>query len=187
MTAVVLLQASAPAAASWVRQGVVPCHVAAAGRWAVVVPHPGAASAPPPYDDAVSVLLSRATHRLGPSIGAAVTGDTAVLTTQRPGFRTLARWAVRPRLGPVVRTPGLAPLRPGDLAPLSGGRRSEGELATLLRRRGQTAHEWLADVLGSLGLPGGDIIVSGDVAGPLVEPHERSVAAFASALKDVRP
>lgn len=186
MSALLLLHTSVEAAAAWVRRGVVAAHVAPAGDWTLVVPRTDRTAAQPPYDDPASVLLARPAGRLAPSMGAAVVRDTAVLTTQSPAFRALTRWAVRPRLGPVVRTAELTPLRPCDLTPLAGRGTTEGEVAGLFGRRNQPAHDWLADVLDLLGLPGAAVITDQVTPGRLVEPDEQAVATFEKVARESR-
>lgn len=188
MTALLLLPTTAPSATAWVRRGVVACHVGEDGPWTLVLAADGRTAAQEPYDDPTAVLLSRPVGpRLAPALGVGVVGDRAVVVAQPSGWRAVRRWALRPRLGPVVRDDRLPPLRPGDLAPFAEGRVGEGRVAETLEERGLTAHEWLAHVLDALGLPGGEVVRGESVPGPVVEPDPRSVTAFARVVEESRP
>ena len=171
---------------TWVRRGVVACHVAEEQGWTLVTSADGRTAAAEPYDDPTTVLLARPVGpRSAPSIGVGVVGDRAVVVTQASGWRTIRRWTVRPRTGPVART-SLPHLRPGDLTPFAPGVASR-EVTDLLEERTLPAHEWLATLLETLRLPGADVVRGEHPPGPVVEPDARSLTAFARVVEDGRP
>ncbi len=172
---------------TWVRRGVVACHVAEVQDWTMVTSVAGRTAAAEPYDDPTAVLLARpASLRSGPTVGVGVVGDRAVVVAQPAGWRTVRRWAIRPRTGPVVRT-DLPHLRAGDLTPFARGAVGVSEVDRLLRERTLPAHDWLATVLDTLGLPGAGVVLGDEPPGPIVEPDERSLTAFARVVEDGRP
>jgi hypothetical protein len=86
-----------------------------------------------------------------------------------------------------VRTPGLAPARPRDLiqAAKASARATAREVADVLGDRRGSALGVLHDLMATLGLPGSDLLSGDDPAGGvLVEPAERSVAAFDRLARD---
>jgi hypothetical protein len=188
VSALVLVSASAASASTWVRRGVVACHVAEQHGWTLVSAAPGRVAAAAPYDDPTSVLLARPVGpRVAPSLGLGVVGDRAVIAAQSTGWRTMKRWAVRMRRGSLVRQGDLAPLRPGDLAPFAGAGVSTAEVTAALEETQLPSHDWLAHVLEVLQLPGAQVVRGEDQPGALVEPDPRSLAGFARVAEDGRP
>lgn len=203
-TGLLLVRGGADAARSWAEGGLTTVRVVPLrDGWTAVVPVVAASAAPPPYDDPIGVLFARPVpHRMRPSLGVVVVGDQALVAATPARWRAVQRWvAWRPGTG-LVHPGGLPTARLADLVHLAGtggtggtdGTDSRGALATLAEIMHDPAGDALSvlrDLLGALGLPGGELLDDPDVVAPrqgpeistrpgthLVEPSTSRVAAF---------
>jgi hypothetical protein len=101
---------------TWLRRGLVACQVIPLGPWTAVVPTESSSRAEAPYDNAVMVLAARPVpRRLRSALGFFTVDGRAVVTVQRPGWRSEVRWLVWEPGAGLVRAPGLELARPADL------------------------------------------------------------------------
>ncbi|HWS58064.1 MAG TPA: hypothetical protein VN257_05950, partial [Actinotalea sp.] len=133
-------------------------------------------------DVGLELLAARpAPRRARPALGFFDVHGRAALTVQPSGIRSQIHWMIwEPRTG-IVPTPALTPLRLPMLLAAAGasGRVREEALADVLRSGAGSPVDLLVTVLGLLGLPGRDLLVTGDGEGASdVEPSVRGVLAF---------
>jgi len=177
---ILLVHGGVDGATTWAERGVAPVAVVPEdGRWTAVLPVAAATAARRPYDDAVTLLLNRPVpHRLRPAIGLGVVGRRAVLCVTPGGWRAVRRWLVwQPGTG-VVHPGGLPVARLADVVAAAGVDDPAGDAALVV-----------ADVLVTLGLPGGSLVEGatdpGEAFGAaVVAPSPGVVRRFDKAVHD---
>lgn len=178
----VLVRRSPSSVHRWLRRGLVAVTVAPFGAWTGITLAEERARSVAPYDVGLELLAARpAPRRARPALGFFDVHGRAALTVQPSGIRSHIHWLVwEPGTG-IVPTPALTPLRLPMLLAAAGasGRVREEALADVLRSGAGAPVDLLVTVLGLLGLPGRDLLVSGDGEGASdVEPSVRGVLAF---------
>lgn len=190
---ILLVHGGVDGATTWAERGVAPVAVVPEdGRWTAVLPVAAATAARRPYDDAVTLLLNRPVpHRLRPAIGVGVVGRRAVLCVTPGGWRAVRRWLVwQPGTG-VVHPGGLPVARLADVVAAAGvdDPAAVGALADVLHDPAGDAALVVADVLVTLGLPGGSLLEGatdpGEAFGAaVVAPSPGVVRRFDKAVHD---
>jgi hypothetical protein len=169
---------------TWLRRGLVACQVIPLGPWTAVVPTESSSRAEAPYDNAVMVLAARPVpRRLRSALGFFTVDSRAVVTVQRPGWRSEVRWLVWEPGAGLVRAPGLELARPADLVAAAGRRgvtaRDPRAVAEMVAGRDGRADTILVELLSAMGLPGADLVGPGvGLRGQVVAPTAQAVARF---------
>jgi hypothetical protein len=169
---------------TWLRRGLVACQVIPLGPWTAVVPTESSSRAEAPYDNAVMVLAARPVpRRLRSALGFFTVDSRAVVTVQRPGWRSEVRWLVWEPGAGLVRAPGLELARPADLVAAAGRHgataRDPRAVAEVVAGRDGRADTILVELLSAMGLPGADLVGPGvGLRGQVVAPTAQAVARF---------
>lgn len=142
----------------WAAKSVVPVLVTRMGLYTALVPR-GQSAIGAPYEDAATLCAARpAPRRVAPAIGFWVIDQRAVVTVQLASWRREMRWLVWDPDAGVVQPPGLPPAGPGQLlnAARGGSRR---DLMDMLAERHHPPARLLAALVGTLGLPGAEVLL----------------------------
>lgn len=183
-----LVHGAPTSVARWLRRGLVPATYARYGPWTGVTLAEDRARSAAPYDIGLEVMVSRpAPRRVRPVLGFLDVHDRAVLTVQSGTLRGRHEWLVWEPGSGAVDTPSLPRLRLSTLlaAAGAGGPVRAEEVGAVLESPAGRPIDVLVTVLGLLGLPGRELLLSGDSEGAdVVLPAPRSVAAFDRLVAD---
>ena len=183
-----LVRRSPGAVGRWLRRGLVAATVAPLDGWTgVTVAHDTARSAAP-FDVAVEVLAARPVpRRARPALGLFAVHGRAAVTVHAVGLRRPQQWLVWQPTDGVVETPSLPRLGLQTLLAAAGSPTgvSPQDVASVLRTRDATPLDVLETLLGTLRLPGRDLLVGRDCSGASdVEPSGRGVLMFDRLMAD---
>lgn len=172
---------------TWAAKSVVPVLVTRMGLHTALVPR-GRSAIGAPYDDAATLCAARsAPTRLAPAIGFWVIDERAVITVQLSGWRRQVRWVVWDPERGVLRPPGVEAATPTHvLSAARGGTRRN--LVELLAERHHPPARLLAAVVGTLGLPGAEVLLDPEAAqrwsrAHVHDPAPREVGYFEDSVK----
>ncbi len=175
----------------WVRRGSGPCYVVPFAGWTAVVPA-GSGQVPPPYDEPLSMLASRAVPSpMRSAIGLFSIDGRAVVTVQPTGWRAMARWLVwEPGRG-AAGLQSLPTAAPADIVRAAGVQaQAARELRELFAERSGTVSDLLGEVVRLLALPGERLVhgrgVRSAEGSVLVEPGPKSVREYERVVTERR-
>lgn len=167
---------------TWVERGVVPAYVVDLDGWTGVVPA-GPAQAPPPYDDALTVMANMPVPMpLRATLGFFAIGPRAVMTVHLRAWRSLPRWLIWEPARGLARA-NLPVGSPADLVSAAGVvDEAVAQVRAALEPAARRPIDVLCEVLHALALPGAGLLAGHEVKqsddAMLVEPHHRSVTRF---------
>ncbi|MGB5951747.1 MAG: hypothetical protein WBG57_04420 [Ornithinimicrobium sp.] len=143
---------------AWAAKSVVPVLVTRMGLHTALVPR-GRSAIGAPYDDAATLAAARsAPKRLAPALGFWVIDERAVITVQPAGWRRQVRWLVWDPSRGVLNPPGLAAASAAQvLSAARGGTRRDFD--EMLAERHHPPERLLAALVGTLGLPGAEVLL----------------------------